>query len=261
MKNTLHKFLLLMYFSLPVSAHDFWLSSDNFNPNINDSVGISVKVGQGFIGESLPRIDEWFVRFEQFKNGQISLINGNVGDDPIGRVAITDEQLMVIYQSTFDYVDLPFEKFNKYLKKEHFDETIAQRKLNNNQQKSGKEYYARYTKLLLNSIDQKPNPAIYQKTALELDLVPKNPIWSVGHNKFALYFQQKPLPNVIISAYSKEHPDVVIQAATDKQGEVELNLPFSQTWNVRAVYMLPARKLRKEKADWESLWASLVFRK
>lgn len=258
-----HKIILAFcIFYQPVMAHDFWLTANNFNPTVGDKITISAQVGENFVGETLPRINNWFVRFEQLQDESATPIQGDLGDDPLGSIVIKkNTSSTVVYQSTFDYLTLSAEKFNQYLDKMHLKHIQDQRQIEKTDQSEGREYYARYAKLLIKPKNTIADASIYKKTGLELDIVPVNSPWSSETTNFLVYFQGKPLKGIVVRAYSQDKPQDLVEQKTDDKGQVALSLSVNNRWMVNALHMVKAREERMKKADWESLWASLVFEK
>jgi uncharacterized GH25 family protein len=261
--NMFHKIILSNFlFYQSVMAHDFWLSSNNFNPTIGSKITISAQVGQDFVGETLPRIDDWFIRFDQFQKDVVKQVDGELGDNPLGYILVdSSKALMVVYQSAFEYLILPAAKFEKYLYKMGMDSIIEQRQLNNTSHHEGREYYARYAKLLIKPTGNSSEAIIYKKTKLELELVPIDSPWMAQATDFSVYYQGKPLKNGLVRAYSLKNPVDIIKKRTNENGLVTLNLESGNRWMVNSLHMVPARGERMEGGDWESLWASLVFEK
>jgi hypothetical protein len=70
-------------------------------------------------------------------------------------------------------------------------------------------------------------------------------------------FDGKPLGNVLLKAWHKDGPQVsVVRARTDARGQVTLALPFSGSWLLNTVHMVPGDGAS---VDWESHWGSLTF--
>lgn len=258
-----HKIILAFYiFYQPVLAHDFWLTANNFNPTVGDKITISAQFGENFVGETLPRINNWFVRFEQLQDQSVTPIQGGLGDDPIGSIVIKkNTSSTVLYQSTFDYLTLSAEKFNQYLDKMHLRHIKDQRRIEKMDQSEGREYYARYAKLFIKPKNTNADAGIYKKTGLELDIVPVNSPWENKTTSFLVYFQGKPLKDIVVRAYSQDNPLDLVEQTTDDKGHVALSLSANNRWMVNALHMIKARGERRKMADWESLWASLVFEK
>ena len=141
------------------------------------------------------------------------------------------------------------------------EDIIEQRRLNSSTYDEGREYYARYAKLLIRPKDGASAAVIFNKTELELELVPMDSPWKANTTHFSVYFQGKPLKNALVRAYSQENPSVLIKRRTDSNGLVALTLDTGKHWMVNSLHMVQARGERMEGADWESLWASLVFKK
>ena len=251
----------LIFISSNALSHDFWLEVNNFNPSINDKIKISVNVGEDFLGEKIPRIPDWFLRFDVLQNNELTKINGILGDDPAGNFTVKDNSLKIIsYQSTTTLANIDSIKFEKYLKKEGFDSILKFRKNNNLQNSRGREYFSRYAKILINPINS-TTTKFNTPTNLKLEITPTNSPFEPGLTEFVLLLDGSPLSEKIVSAYSKNNPKLVFNEKTDKNGKVWFNLKSNNIWIIRNVYISEALGESARNADWESLWASLVFKK
>jgi len=239
------------------SAHDFWLRPSTFNASIDRQVGIRLFVGENFVGDALPRITDWFKRFDVTHAGQTVVTQGSLGDDPAGHFSPKYPGVHVIaYESNRNSVQLPPQKFESYLNDEGLEHVITSRKRQNSSSKQGREHYYRCAKSLVVAGDAS-NVAADTDTGMTLELVAQsNPFL---HNQpviLDLQIRDQPAAEVLVVAFSEGNPTEKIRRRTNRSGRVHLPIIGKGVWLIKAVYMEPARA---KGADWASYWASLTF--
>src|SRR5215831_11068073 len=105
---------LLLFASLPLSAHDFWIEPASYFPTAGQILSVRLRVGQDFLGNPVPR-DPSLVKQFVFEDasGRKPLV-GRDGSDPAGYLRVESSGLVVIgYASNPSTVDMPAEKFNQ----------------------------------------------------------------------------------------------------------------------------------------------------
>src|SRR5881396_1906133 len=108
--------------AVPLFAHDMWIEPATFQPQAGEIVGIRLRVGQGLLGDPLPR-DPALVNQFLFEDasGRKPVI-GRDGADPAGFLRVAMPGLLVVgYSSNPSVVELTAEKFNRYLEEEGLD--------------------------------------------------------------------------------------------------------------------------------------------
>lgn len=259
------KFLLLVcavfIFSVKLAlAHDFWISPSDYKPVSNTEIGLDVRVGQNFQGDSLPRIDDWFTRFEIMDAKGLRNVEGFLGDDPAGSVKIGKSLAVIIYQSNRTFVELDAEKFESYLRDEALENIIELRRELGEDQEKGREWFSRYAKTLIKPVGAVSTGSDHD-FAMTLEIVPLQDPYrvSVGDDlSLRLIYLGKPLSGIQLVAYNVAAPTEKKRVYTDINGKAEITLNRDGEWLVKAVHMIRA-PVNKEGVDWESFWASLTF--
>lgn len=254
-------------------------------------------VGTDFKGESVIFNAEYFNRFIVAGPDGERKVEGELGDDPAGRVAAARPGVhAVIYDSKkFDVTFEDFNKFEDYLKEEGLERQLAFAKARGASKVT--EMYSRCAKTLILAGPAAGSPAVastavpagrssptpsassassasaaaaipaaaagqsfdrYFKCALEL-VAENNPYAMKASDELGLklLFREKPVEGVLVAAFNKADPTTKLHARTDKDGRVTFVLPRKGVWLVKAVHMVVAPRLIR--ADWESFWASLTF--
>ena len=246
----------------PLFAHDFWIEPSTFRPEVGATVGLSLRVGQGFRGDPVPLQPDKVVKFVTVSpSGSETSATGVPGRDPAGRGRITEPgYVLVAYRSNPSSLELPADKFEAYLKEEGLEKIIEVRAKRGDSAKPSKEIYSRCAKALLDA-GGGGTTGFDRPLGLRLELVPetspKKFSSAGGALDVRLLFEGKPLAGALAVAMNRDEPDKRLSARTDKAGRVSLALPRGGAWIVKAVHMVPAPA--DSGADWESLWASLTF--
>lgn len=257
-------------------AHDFWVEPATFRPMPGAKTALTLHVGTDFKGESVIFNAEYFNRYIVAGPDGERKVEGELGDDPAGRVATAGPGIYAaIYDSKkFDVTFDDFSKFEGYLKEEGLERQLALAKARG----AGKvtEMYSRCAKTLLfvgpdagsaMARASRSSPAAtpaapsfdrYFKCALEL--VAENNPYAMkpgGELQLRLLFREKPVEGVLVAAFNKADPTKKLNARTDKDGRVAFALPRNGVWLAKAVHMVVPPRLTR--GDWESFWASLTF--
>lgn len=226
---------------------------------MSGTVELRLHVGQDFGGEVIPRIDQWIARFDYRDNTGPHVVPGRLGDDPAGRLEKISATTSVIYQGQRKVANLGPEKFNSYLEQEGLERVLAARRLRGELDLGVREWYSRYAKTIIQPRGA-DGDAWGFRFGMPLELVPlRNP----GALKddilpVRLVYRGQPLGDVLVVAYSREHPERKLQVRTDREGIATLSLAGRGPWLVKAVHMVRAPGDATDH-EWESFWASLTF--
>jgi uncharacterized GH25 family protein len=242
------------------AAHDMWIEPTTFSPQSGDIVGARLLVGQGLLGDPLPRSSALINQFiVEDASGRKPLV-GRDGGNPAGYLRVSNPGMQVVgYFSNPSTVDETAEKFNQYLKEEGLD-SIATLRARRNQESAGvHEMFSRCAKSLI--LSGPPNKADGdRKLGFTLELIAeKNPYTlSAGEDlPLRLTYENRPLAGTLVVAMNRRNPSERVSARTGSAGRVRLVLKPGGMWLIKAVHMLPAAA--GTNADWVSYWASLTF--
>ncbi|HEX2832795.1 MAG TPA: DUF4198 domain-containing protein [Thermoanaerobaculia bacterium] len=231
------RILLIALLATRADAHDFWLEPTTFHPAGGEPVYLSLRVGQEFVGDPVPRMSQRIEAFVVRDGNGERAVNGIENGDPAGRITAGKSPAVIGYASRFSPVELPREKFEAYLREEGLDNRIAVR--TNGLQR---ERFARYAKTILGDrADAKP-------FGWRFELVP------VSATQFRALYEKKPLAGTLVVALSRDGKK--LSARSDRNGLVSFALPKGE-WLVKTVHMVPAPA--DSGFQWESLWASITF--
>ncbi|MCK4709113.1 MAG: DUF4198 domain-containing protein [Gammaproteobacteria bacterium] len=241
-------------------SHDFWLEAHPFYTSPTKPVDISVHVGNQFIGDSLPNIVSWYSDFSLYHKNSKSEIDGEMGRDPAGYFNPAETGTYAIgYQNVFNYIEIAPDTFNKYLTEEGLDAAIKYRQKNNLTQSSGKEKYIRHAKTLVQAGAGFAVDNSRVNFGYELEIIPlSNPYQKKLNEKLRvkILYKNKPVKNILLMAFSKNKPDLIQSIRSNDKGEASIALDQYGPWLLKAVKIL---RIKDDKADWQSHWASLTF--
>lgn len=248
---------------LPTSAaqaHDFWIEPSSFHPSVPSDLAVSLRVGQNFRGDPVPRDDRRIVKFVLSSAQGERAIAGLPGADPAGLARIDQAGLLLVaYRSHRTSITLEPEKFEKYLAEEGLERILSIRKKRGEHEKPGREVYSRCAKSLI-AAGEGSTPGFDRVLGLTLELVPeKNPqtLPAGGLMPVRLLLEGTPLEGALVMAMNRANPSQRLSARSDPKGRASFRLGQKGVWMIKSVHMVPAPK--DADADWESLWASLTF--
>jgi len=238
-------------------AHDFWIEPSTFRPASGQMVTASLRVGQEFIGDPVPRSSQLFESFTfRQASGERDVV-GMENRDPAGYLRIDSPGLTMIgYRSKANPLALDAAKFESFLKLEGLERISALRAQKHETEKPDRENFYRFAKALLRNGDG-AGARYDEPFGWRFEIVPETDPTSQTPLRLRLIYEGKPLAGTLVTAMHRDDPNARVQLRSDKQGRVTLNLPKNGVWLVKAVQMVAAPA--GSNADWESMWASLTF--
>lgn len=249
-------------FAAAARAHDFWIEPSSFRPAVGSEVFVSLRVGQDFQGDPVPRNPALVQRFVLVSGGRETAIDGLPGADPAGSVRVPAPGILwVAYRSGRSPVTLDPEKFERYLADEGLEAIRKIRARRGESGKPGREVFSRSVKSMLRAGPaQTAGEGFERVLGLTLEIVPRRDpagIFPGGRLPLRLLYDGRPLGGALVVAMNRTAPGEKIRARTDGRGEATLALERRGVWLVKAVHMTPAPEGLD--ADWESVWTSLTF--
>ncbi|WP_316233787.1 DUF4198 domain-containing protein [Bradyrhizobium sp. SZCCHNPS2010] len=238
-------------------AHDFWIEPSTFHPVPGAVISVSLRVGQDFIGDPVPRLSAFIAAFSVRQNGAERDVGGSDHIDPAGFLRVEGGATATIsYASTGAYIELPPGAFEDYLRLYGLDDIVASRAARGESDRLGRERFYRYAKALITG--RAPAVDVTRPVGLAYEIVPDNDPTS----RFAAFhgrvlYEGKPLANALVVALLHGQPSVHLATHSDGNGVISLPLPCPGIWLIKSVHMLRASFFASE--DWDSYWASLTF--
>jgi len=243
-------------------AHEFWMQPLKFFLRPGERTSISFLVGENFIGEP------WDLKLHKVEKLDIHHIDGvkNLLDsvktsvkDNLSVTPLEEGTHLIALQSSNAFSELPGEKFNEYLTEDGLDDVLSHRKKTGTLDKSGREYFRRYSKLLL-QVGNKRDDTYKKVLGFPIEIVPEaNPYTFKKGDlvKFKILSDGKPIFGVKVRVWNRYQNRTTIQPVyPEKNGIIEMRIVNPGPWMVSVVKMVPSKQ---EGADWQSYWASLTF--
>lgn len=74
-----------------------------------------------------------------------------------------------------------------------------------------------------------------------------------------LLYESRPIANVTVIAFNSAAPEDAQRISTDANGMAEIAIKKPGIWLIKAVHIIEIAD--SDRAQWESFWASLTFRR
>ncbi|MFV0575959.1 MAG: DUF4198 domain-containing protein [Vibrio sp.] len=250
---------VLLSFSQWVSAHEFWIVAHDAETKTDQKVLFEVRTGSGWPGEQTARITNLIDTFKAWDQQGEYEVAGHDGTLVFGHINPRISGATIVSLRTNPaQLSLPADEFEQYLEEEGLTKIIQTRADNGESSLPDLEYFSRAAKSLI-IVDGK-SAGFDHKMGLPLELIPHtDPVTYHANQPFKLQLLSNgsPLADTQIKAQTKSHPDILLVARTDKDGNVEFQLPNSGDWVFSAVDMARADI---PDVDWQSIWASLSLK-
>jgi uncharacterized GH25 family protein len=238
-------------------AHDFWIEPSTFRPAVGQLVSASLRVGQEFQGDPIPRSAQLIDSFTVREGTKEKEVVGFENRDPAGYVRLEQSGLAVIgYRSKANPLQLDAAKFEEFLKQEGLERISAIRAQRHETAKADRERFYRFAKSVLTT-GTTGGARFEQPFGYRFEIVPETNPCATTPLRLRLLFEGKPLAGALVTAIHRDDPTARIRIRSDKSGRVTLDLPKNGVWMIKSVQLVPAPA--GSDADWESLWASLTF--
>lgn len=246
----------------PAPAHDFWIEPSHFTPGAGAAVAIDLKVGEEFIGDSVPRragATDLFIL--QLADGAPRPISGADGLSPAGMIAAEGGRTALIaYSGAGGTVTLAPDRFERYLESHGLEWVIHERATRHESLEPGRENFYRHAKTLLGGAVADPflgGKPLGQRLEILVDGDPTQDR-TPGVSGRVLW-QGDPLAGGLLIARAKDDPRHAQSVRTGTDGRFSLPLRRGGIWLLQIVWMERAGWFSNE--DWQSHWSSLTFQK
>lgn len=233
------RFLLTVLLAPAAFAHDFWIEPSTFRPAAATTFTASLRLGENFDGEIVPRRPSRIVTFAVRDAAGEQPVNGFANQDPAGYVRIDRAGTAAIGYRGAPYPhDVSRATFEKFLR----EEGIENVRVTGARQR---ERFQRFAKSIVQVGDTQTRPPAF---GFLFELVPDD------GDVVSVLYQQKPLPGTLVAAISRDGRRVT--ARSDANGNATLKLGKG-VWLIKSVHVL--RAPAGADYDWDSLWASVTL--
>ncbi|MBI2565757.1 MAG: DUF4198 domain-containing protein [Candidatus Schekmanbacteria bacterium] len=245
----------------PAPAHDFWITASTYAPARGEPVLLRLFVGEHLEGMAVPRIAEWFERFDVQSAGGRLEVAGIEGGDPAGFFYAASPGAHVVgYQGEPEPIALEVMAFREHLRRKGAEGVLA------GGQRGAPppplppagamvhERFARCAKVLIAA--QGSVEGFARRLGLPLELVPQSDPSHGGEVRVALLFRGRPLAGALVEVWLRRGEAPAGAARTGADGEVTLRLETGSPSLITAFHVVPAAV---PAADFDSYWASLML--
>ena len=269
--------LLFALCSTAALAHEFWLEAPRFRLRPGDTVHLRPLVGENFRGAPWANKAAKIARFVRYgpapaDSTDLTPAPGAAAADTF-RTALRFAQPgthVVVLRSTDSFIELPADKFAAYLREEGLDNVLKLRQERGQQATPGREAYRRCAKALVQVGEATAVPAAADSACrhvygLALELVPdQNPYRRAAGQALTVRVLRagRPAAGATVQVWQRQPgglPTTHFTSRANQNGRVLLRLSGPGPYLVAAVAMAEAPAALRDRADWQSTWASLTF--
>lgn len=243
--------------STQIQGHEFWIEPSKHYATANDSVELTLKVGETFRGSAQPYLPvdtATFIVIGQTKRK----IQGLLGDSrPAATVAVDDGLNRVIHQTTSFSIRFgdDDERWSNYITLDGLQRQLDQHPTVP-QIVPVTERYIRVAKSFIKTGQAKVKDSLSGEMPFELVLEGQWTQITPGNYAFTLYDEQTPLESVLVKAFRHSDRAVVSEAYTETNGRVELELPSADRYLISGVVIRPDDD---PNYDWISHWPTITL--
>jgi uncharacterized GH25 family protein len=245
-----------------LQSHEFWLEPWKFKIQPGESVNIKFAVGENFTGEDWDLGKHVVTKMQLFEKQGTQDLMPAVPKVKGARMKVNianEGTKLIAMQGKASFIQLNGTKFNAYLEEDGIENVIEWRKKNGQDTVGAKEFYSRYTKLMIqsgNALDDTWKKVVGHR----LEIIPEQNPYTLKSGDYLtckVLYERKPVPHTMVKVWGHVGNKIFLQDAyTEDDGTVKFPISANGPWMVSCVRM---EKSKDPKADWESSWASLVF--
>lgn len=244
-------------------AHEFWLSPDKFIYQRGEKINIRFFIGENFDGENWKGNNEKIQSLKLYFGGVSDDLSKYISEEKGDSIELNmqDEGTnMVAFNSTNTFIEIEAADFNKYLHDDGLANAIEYRKLNNETDSNGREYFQRCSKTLI-QVGNVKDKTFSVSTGLPVDIIPLSNPYQLKNDSLLtvkVLFQKQSMANSLIIVWRREKGKTIkSEFISNGYGEISFPISTSGEWMVSTVKM--ERLQNDPKAQWQSYWASLTW--
>ncbi|MDO7853756.1 DUF4198 domain-containing protein [Hymenobacter sp. CA1UV-4] len=257
-------------------AHEFWLEPPRFRLQAGQTVSIRPLIGADFSGKP------WttkatkvlrLVRYGPTPADSTNLTSKNATETDTFRTSFAFAQPgthVVLMRSTNSFIELPAAEFTAYLREEGLDYALKLRQENEQMDQPGRETYRRCAKALVQvgeaaATAPATDSACRRIYGLPLELVPEQNPYRLAIDKsltVRVLRNSKPAFGAAVQVWQRQPgglPTTHFTMRANQSGRILLRLSGPGPYLLAAVDMTAAPAKLRDRADWQSTWASLTF--
>lgn len=268
---------LLLLLTTTALAHEFWLEAPGFRLQPGQTAHVHTFIGADFKGSAWTNKATKILRLVRY--GPLPADTTDLTPLPDAAPADTFRTgftfawpgtHVVLLRSTNSFIELPGEQFTAYLREEGLDYALKLRQENGEMAKPGRETYRRCAKTLVQVGDAATtspatDSACRHVYGLPLELVPEQNPYRLAADKaltVRVFKYGKPVSGVAVQVWQRQpggQPTTHFTARANQNGRILLRLSGPGPYLLAAVEMGISPVKLRDRADWQSTWASLTF--
>jgi uncharacterized GH25 family protein len=252
-------------------AHEFWLEAPSFRLQPGQTVNVHTFIGANFKGApwttKAAKIQR-LVRYGPAPTDSTDLTPKNFTETDSFRTNFYFRQPgthVVLLRSTNSFIELPAEQFTAYLREEGLDYALKLRQERDEMAKPGRETYRRCAKTLIQVGAPVTDSACRRVYGLPLELVPEQNPYRLAADKaltVRVLRAGKPASGTAVQVWQRQPaglPTTHYTTRANQNGRILLRLSGPGPYLLAAVEMGVSPAKLRDRADWQSTWASLTF--
>lgn len=254
---------ILLTFISSLSAHEFWLNPEKFRYKRAEKININFFVGENFEGESWQGNNERIKSLKLYYGGvsdDLSPVVTEATGDSIEYFMIDEGTNLIAYNGNNAFIEMEPLQFEEYLKEDGLTNARDYRKQYNETGCTGREFYQRCAKTLLQVGEVKDNTYAIT-TSLIIDIIPSSNPYQLKNKELIrakVFYKRSPLTNALVKVWHRvKNKTQKKELRTDKNGEIFFPVTTRGKWMISTVKM--ERLNDNPIAEWQSYWGSLTW--
>jgi uncharacterized GH25 family protein len=254
---------ILLIFISSLSAHEFWLNPDKFIYRRTEKVNISFLVGENFQGENWEGNKDRIKSLKIYYGGVIDDLSPVVTDatgDSIEYLMTDEGTNLIAFNSNNAFIEMEPLQFEAYLKEDGLTNALEYRKRNNETGCTGREFYQRCAKTLL-QVGEIKDKTYAIATSLIIDIIPSSNPYQLKNKELfraKVFYKKAPLVNGLIKVWHRvKNKTEKKELRTDSNGGFFFPVITKGKWMITTVTM--ERLTDNPICDWQSYWGSLTW--
>lgn len=258
---------LILPLATAALAHDFWIQPDVFQVLPGTPLPITILIGHGKDRQRWPGDASYIQALSDLApDGTIDLRNRfrafSRSKDLITAPRTPGLHILTM-QTSQTPSDLPFGRFNDYIREEGLTAIIDTRLRSGTFSTPGREIYSRRAKALVQvgPAGAKGDPRATRPIGLSLEIVPERDPYALARDRVLpvhILYEGRRLPGALVKLrdlHDDEKP--VAMALTDRRGHAAFRIPATGQWLVNVVWSKPLKG--DVRADFDTVFSSLTF--
>lgn len=254
---------LLLTFISSLSADEFWLNPDKFIYRRTEKVNINFFVGENFEGANWEGNNERIKSLKIYYGGvsdDLSPVVTSATGDSIEYFMLDEGTNLIAFNSNNAFIEMEPLQFEAYLKADGLTNALEYRKRNNETGCTGREFYQRCAKTLL-QVGEIKDKTYGITTSLIIDIIPSSNPYQLKNKELfraKVLYKNEPLVNRLIKVWHRvKNKTSKKELRTDSNGEIAFPVITKGKWMITTVTM--ERLTDNPVCDWQSYWGSLTW--